>query len=457
MEEEVSTKKASTRRGPDAAEIAKYPKWETHGSNPGTKEGEVKVFNKDGKAIAAQWSMDSRCWIEMGEVTGSSGESIDGVSYDVVLPVEIETTNGLQTLRLGYNHGQNPFVAAQHFIDTYGLQQSYLSQIADWVTQQVGSRSAPTFDMSAPGNGNGSSSEGSSRSDSGSVPAPLVGQPTSLPPTPPKHRFLPLGHLLNFTDVPNGLQSKLLSKLIELNAEVGPEALSSSELVDVERLVGTLADTSHYHSTSISSSEVASVQKCCSWSNADKLFPCFDLARLVAGHPSGLNALAAGPMGNIIANAVRALNLGPSCAAPTALTASRFLCNVIGSVTAPQAVGILGATMMHSSSSNKLVRAAVAAFMANFTLIATKSGDAQLTSSLGSVLSVAQQLLDSEAESLDVVIRSCLALGTAGTTIGPAAAASGLKSVLDNTKRTWGPKLAEKVQLLDEVVETIGL
>ena len=138
------------QKGPDAAEIASYPSWHDRGQHVGPSEGFIKLFNKDGKGIAAQWSMDTKVWIEVGEVTGSSGakESIDGVEYDMVLPVEMETTQGLHTFQLGYNNGENPFVAAQRFLDTNGIDQSYHSQIADWIIARQGQSSQPTIDMS---------------------------------------------------------------------------------------------------------------------------------------------------------------------------------------------------------------------------------------------------------------------------------------------------------------------
>lgn len=37
-----------------------------------------------------------------------------------------------------YNNGQNPFVAAQNFIDKHELPQSYLNQIADHLTKMAG-------------------------------------------------------------------------------------------------------------------------------------------------------------------------------------------------------------------------------------------------------------------------------------------------------------------------------
>ena len=66
--------------------------------------------------IAAQWNNGS--WVIIGEVTGSGdGGNVDGVYYDHVMPVEIETPSGLKTLQLGHNNGENSFVAAQRYIN----------------------------------------------------------------------------------------------------------------------------------------------------------------------------------------------------------------------------------------------------------------------------------------------------------------------------------------------------
>ena len=56
-------------KGPSASEIAKLPFWEDRGKSIGQSEGFVKLFNKSGMAIAAQWSQDSKIWIEVGEVS----------------------------------------------------------------------------------------------------------------------------------------------------------------------------------------------------------------------------------------------------------------------------------------------------------------------------------------------------------------------------------------------------
>lgn len=58
----------SALQGPSAVEIAALPKWQERHSARGKSEGQVQVFQRDGKAIAAQWSAASSTWIEVGEV-----------------------------------------------------------------------------------------------------------------------------------------------------------------------------------------------------------------------------------------------------------------------------------------------------------------------------------------------------------------------------------------------------
>lgn len=106
----------------------------------------MQVFEKGGRAIAAQWSAASRTWIEVGEVTGTNANAstLDGRRYDHVPPIEIDVPGGgVQTLRIGYNNGENPFVTAQAFIDDHVLDQGYLAQIADYISGRGRGRAGP--------------------------------------------------------------------------------------------------------------------------------------------------------------------------------------------------------------------------------------------------------------------------------------------------------------------------
>jgi len=128
------------RKGPSEEELAKCPKWDERGQRLGKKEGDVCLFNKDGVQIAAMWSADAATWIEVGAVTGSGDQGmVHGEQFDHVMPVEMDNAaGGTVTLQLGYNNGENPFVAAKRFVDQNQLGTHYTQQVADWILQRAG-------------------------------------------------------------------------------------------------------------------------------------------------------------------------------------------------------------------------------------------------------------------------------------------------------------------------------
>ncbi len=130
--QEVEEYQAKKRTGPSQQEVDQAPHY-------GKADEQVAVFKRVGDQgslvlIAAQWSAVSQAWVEIGVVTGGGdGGVLNGVTFDHVMPVEMDTANGVATLKLGYNNGENPFVAAKRFIDSNGLDNIYLQQIADWI------------------------------------------------------------------------------------------------------------------------------------------------------------------------------------------------------------------------------------------------------------------------------------------------------------------------------------
>lgn len=80
-------------------------------------------------------------------MTGTGGGGvIDGEAYDMVIPIEIDLPGGLKKHEIGYNQGQNPFTVAQEFIDEHVLRQSYLREIADYITQRAGEYRPPVLE-----------------------------------------------------------------------------------------------------------------------------------------------------------------------------------------------------------------------------------------------------------------------------------------------------------------------
>ena len=279
----VSHARASRSTGPSADEIANLPRWEMNTLTQGRSEGQVQVFQRDGKAIAAQWSAASRTWIVVGEVTGSNANagSIDGINYDHVFPIEIDMPGGgVRTLQIGYNNGDNPFVIAQTFIDTHTLNQGYLAQIADYIRQRAG-ETGPTLGMD--GGGSSSSSSGSSSSNGG-------GTATTMMETTPIYNHIPVrGYKVFDAGVDKAGLGKVLSKICEFNNSAllsSKYRLTGSDIDNtLSSFIVTLSTTNRYHVSTISDIELGVVHTMITQWGVKYAFPALDLARVMVLHP----------------------------------------------------------------------------------------------------------------------------------------------------------------------------
>jgi phospholipase A-2-activating protein len=264
--------RAARSSGPSPEEITKLPAWETNALVRGKSEGQVQVFRRDGRAIAAQWSAASGTWIEVGEVTGTNANAgtLDGRRYDHVLPIEIDVPGGgVRTLRIGYNDGENPFVTAQAFIDEHALDQGYLAQIADYIRQRAG-ETGPTLGA---GGGGGAPVPPSAPAFAGGTPA---------------FDHLPMrGYKIFDAGVDKNGLGKVLSKIREFNDDVPTDQkLVPSEANDLlNTLSTTLSVTNRYHASTISDAELAIIHKMITRWDAKHAFPALDLARATALHP----------------------------------------------------------------------------------------------------------------------------------------------------------------------------
>ncbi|CAM9733037.1 unnamed protein product, partial [Scytosiphon promiscuus] len=287
-----------TKQGPSAVEIAALPKWEEQHATRGKSEGQVQVFQRAGKAIAAQWSAASSTWIEVGEVMGASeAGQVDGESFDHVYPIEVEGVGGaVRKLQIGYNNGQNPFVAAQDFIDKNELPQSYLNEIADHLTKRAG-ETAPTI-----GTGPGPAGAGSTGFSGVGDPS---GFANSAPPPPSgmgarAGAGVGAGHfpVTTYATFETGSLAKVEGKMRELDAGLADGVkMSEAESGLLGSLSATLAASSRYHISKVAPQELALLTRLVSTWPVDKCFPCIDLCRLAALHPHFAEMLAAGDSG----------------------------------------------------------------------------------------------------------------------------------------------------------------
>jgi phospholipase A-2-activating protein len=249
--------------GPSPEEVAKLPKWELNALQQGKKEGQVQCFQKDGIAIAAQWSAVSATWIEVGQVVsgpgGGSASTIDGVEYDHVLPIEVDQEGGgVAKLQIGYNNGENAFVAAQRFMDAHMMPQHYHSEIANYIQQRVGKPSVPTL--------GGAAAAGPS-----TVVAPAV------------YEHVPMKGYKSFelsSKTGIGYFDKILGKIEEV------AKLSAADIATLKEMTTVLAATNRYHASQIDPAAFRVLETILTEWPPAQAFPALDLARLAVLHPS---------------------------------------------------------------------------------------------------------------------------------------------------------------------------
>ena len=234
---------------------------------PGKKEGEVKMLRIGDKVSAYQWSSADTTWVEIGEVTDAVGSNrkqiYQGKEYDYVFDVDIQ--EGAPPLKLPFNSNQNPFEAAQEFIDKNELPQSYLDQIGNFIianAQNVVLGSAPVSSGGDPWSRGESSSASTNDRKS-----PLI----------PQQEFAKLKTIKT---------APVLQKIKQINQEFnnGELPLSDSELVILDKII-TAIDTNGIKAT-IGETEWNILSKICySWP-VEKCFPGLDVLRVVVAESS---------------------------------------------------------------------------------------------------------------------------------------------------------------------------
>ncbi|KAH9259955.1 hypothetical protein BASA81_001715 [Batrachochytrium salamandrivorans] len=225
----------------------------------GVKDQHVQVFNKNGLAVAYQFTQGN--WMEIGQVMGEDaggGEKqlFNGVHYDKVVPVEIadEVNGGEKKLQIAFNYSDNPFTVANSFIKDNQLPDYYLDQIVDFIKQNT--------------------------------PAHAVAEAQTTP-VPSIQRCFPLQAALVFE---KGNAIKAVQKLKE-----SPN-LSALDANELDRILEVLNATSRYHATQFTSGQITLVcDRLLHTGVLAERFPVYDLLRAMLLHPNASEQLAMRP------------------------------------------------------------------------------------------------------------------------------------------------------------------
>lgn len=124
---QVGDIKAESLPGPEALQV------------PGTQEGQTKMIRSGSLIEAHQWSTATSSWVKIGEVVGGVGNSqkqlYKGKEFDHVFDVDI--ADGIPPLKLPYNLSENPYGAAQKFLEANDLPSAYTDQVVKFIEKNT--------------------------------------------------------------------------------------------------------------------------------------------------------------------------------------------------------------------------------------------------------------------------------------------------------------------------------
>ncbi|KAF9032122.1 PFU-domain-containing protein [Hymenopellis radicata] len=298
-------------------------------STPGDAPGKVKMVRNGEMVEAHQWDAASFSWKKIGDVVDAVGQGrkqlYEGKEYDYVFDVDIQ--DGVPPLKLPYNVTENPYAAAQRFLERNELPLSYIDEVVKFIERNTSgvnlgsgadeyvdpftgasryrssAASVPTGPSSSyvdPFTGNsrytGTPSSFTQQSNDQYMDpftgasrysgAPNV-SPTPAPP-PPKSSILPATTVVSFKQANvTAMQGKILQFNEDIRNEISTSALAMypQEITAFDEIFVYLSsvtpDSTGPSLLSVSHAE-ALIHILDRWPQS-QLFPVVDLSRLVAG------------------------------------------------------------------------------------------------------------------------------------------------------------------------------
>ncbi|KAJ2674438.1 WD repeat protein Lub1 [Coemansia sp. RSA 1085] len=258
---------------------------------PGDSDEQVIVI-KDGSTVSIhQWSQESNRWDQVGLVTDAAGQTkkqvFEGKEYDYVFDVDIQ--EGVPPLKLPFNASENPYTAAQRFLERHELPMEHLDTVANFIIKnadgvQIGTQATDTFadpftggSRYVPAQSQGTASSGSQDPFTGGnryVPAVSSTSTSYMPPT-------------EFVINTQGNPAAIVKKLTEFNSVLAQDNSTASLTIgdeDLQRIkeLESLSPSSNMVSEAVYGKLLACVL---TWP-ADKRFPGLDLLRLIVAFSS---------------------------------------------------------------------------------------------------------------------------------------------------------------------------
>ena len=345
-------------------------------NQPG-RPGQNAVVRDPSTGNAAVFEFDGikNEWTKLGDVVGGAdgGDTVAGGSskwhlgkqWDHVFDVDV--ADGAPPLKLPYNDGENPYAAADRFLEAEQLPQSYRQQIVEHIIACTGGAAAAAADVSVnvdPFTGGGAYVPGTAMTPGGGFAAGAAGAGASsgsggvtgggadpftgtaaaaasasaaaaAAAAAAPAAAAPRAYVL-FDAPPRTEAVAAKARELASSAAETPPLLSALDNVDV-LVAAAVASSSSSSSSPIPSASLALLDRMLNTWPASALFPVLDIARLVALSEQGSAALAAasasapsstdGESRGLSLFRALAAALGPDSPAPAKVTAARLVAN----------------------------------------------------------------------------------------------------------------------------------
>jgi phospholipase A-2-activating protein len=316
---------------------------------PGKKDGETIMVREGASVACYAWSANEAKWNKVGDVVGASGATQntsgrvlhDGQEYDYVFRVDLDDKS---SLKLPYNITEDPWFAAQKFIDKNNLSQAYLEQVANFIVNNTkgmqvgpatpseytdpftgGNRYVPgtrNADLPQVGGGGGVDPFTFSGAYTTSTVRPDLSTSSSTSNTTinANDPQFPVTNFLRFAQPPN--YDALRGKLTEFIRNLGSSAIVKEENVEILLQIGTA------QRWDIGVEQI--LKGCLTWP-AENLFPVLDLLRIGVLSPKVAEGF--GKSFNVCSDLVTAFVTQEN--STNQMLMLKILCNLFGTLTLP--------------------------------------------------------------------------------------------------------------------------
>jgi len=264
--QEVQAFQSASSQGMQEIDLKSLP-GEAELMKPGAKDGQVRIFNVQNKAMVYRWSQDDLKWVLVGQAMGSGRgkpkpkkTKLDGKEYDHVTKVFITES---QSVMLGWNVDDDPRDVVDSFATLYSLPEDLKQQVYNFVAPKTNPQAIAAR----------KERERKERVANATRHVPV---------------HVKVGMKL-FSDTKNisAMKSRLRQTLTKHSA-------TKSQLEAFSLLMSTIENTSKYHSSSFTKAEKEIVLTMIEWKGKEVL-AVLDSLRLLMQHADAIKTLSKDP------------------------------------------------------------------------------------------------------------------------------------------------------------------